>query len=122
MNDPLAGLYWRDEIMQIMYWLRGEGLGEVVNACDLMTFLDAEEALIAEQLQRLVEEGFALRVDGAQTGFALTEMGIKEGGRRFSEEFDELTRQAHGECNNPNCDCHTLGPQACLSQTAHQHG
>ena len=24
-SDALAALYWRSEILQVMYWLRGEG-------------------------------------------------------------------------------------------------
>jgi hypothetical protein len=31
---------------------------------------------------------------------------VEEGGRRFNDEFRDLTRQAHGECA-PGCWCHT---------------
>lgn len=121
MDDPLNALFWRDEILQIMYWLRGEGLSERVEPHDLIPFLDAGEDLVQECLDRLVDEDFATREDGIIPRYQLTEWGVKEGGRRFAEAFSDLTRQAHGVCNNPNCSCQTLGPAACETQVPHSH-
>jgi hypothetical protein len=121
MEDPLDDLYWRDEILQIMYWLRGENLGEVVSAEDLSPFLGESGEFIQPFLEGLVEEGFAERIEDGELRYQLTEMGIKEGGRRFEEEFTGLTNQGHGECNNPNCFCKTLGPAACISRVPHEH-
>jgi hypothetical protein len=36
MDDPLNALYWRDELLQLLYWFRGEGLGDTVTAGDLV--------------------------------------------------------------------------------------
>ena len=44
--QPLDELYWRDEILQVMYWYRGEGFGESVSVRDLKTFLPADEHLL----------------------------------------------------------------------------
>ncbi|MEO6223862.1 MAG: hypothetical protein ABIP90_11495, partial [Vicinamibacterales bacterium] len=47
--------------------------------------------------------------------FKLTEQGRREGARRFADEFAPLLSQGHGECNDPNCDCHgnPLGASEC---------
>jgi len=121
MDDPLDGLFWRDEILQIMYWLWGEGLGERVQPQDLIPFLAADEDFVKRYLDRLVEEGYATRQDEIVPRYQLTEWGVKEGGRRFAEAFADLTKQAHGVCNNPNCSCQTLGPAACEAQAPHAH-
>ncbi|HEV2109121.1 MAG TPA: hypothetical protein VGR16_12730 [Thermomicrobiales bacterium] len=121
MDDALDALRGRDELLQILYWFRGEGLGEVVIARDLVTFLDADIERIGEQLERLGVEGYVAVIGGTPTRYQLTEWGIKEGGRRFADEFSGLTGQAHGECSNPNCVCQTLGPATCESRVAHAH-
>lgn len=41
-SEALRALYWRSEILQVMYWLRGEGLGEVVDAPLLERFLGVD--------------------------------------------------------------------------------
>src|SRR5437762_8128841 len=51
-------LYWRDEILQVMYWYRGEGLGESITVRDLQTFLPADEHLLATEMERMVAEGY----------------------------------------------------------------
>ena len=120
MDNPLDAIYWRDELLQILYWFRGEGLGEAVTPRDLLPFLSADEALIRLHLDHLVDDGYVQRVDGTPVRYQLTEWGVKEGGRRFADEFTGLTGQAHGECNNPNCSCRTLGPEACEARS-HAH-
>ncbi len=117
-HGPLENLYWRDEILQVLYWLRGEGLGEAASVRDLNVFLDAPEDLVQRHLERLVEEGYATRLERSPGRYRLTSRGAAEGGRRFADEFAGLTGQAHGECNDPNCACRTQGPEAC---EAHPH-
>jgi hypothetical protein len=119
MSDPLDALRWRDELLQILYWLRGEGLGDMLTPADLLPFLPADEAVIAEHLARLAAEGYAEVSAAEPPRYRLTPLGVREGGRRFADEFAGLTSQAHGECNNPNCACHTLGPEACEGHHVH---
>lgn len=121
MTDSIDAIRWQDELLQIMYWYRGEGLGDQVTAGALVVFLGVDEATIATRLSDLVESGYAERVLGQPGYFTLTERGIKEGGRRFADEFAGLTNQGHGECNNPSCSCHTLGPEACVAHVPHSH-
>ena len=35
-------IYWQDEILQMMYWMRGEGLGEIVALNEMNRLLNAE--------------------------------------------------------------------------------
>ena len=46
--------------------------------------------------------------------YALTEEGAREGGRRFADEFKDLTKPGHGECGDPDCECQ----QTAISRTA----
>lgn len=103
-TDPLDGIYWRDEILQVMYWMTGEGLGREFTAADLQRFLTAEDATLAENLERMVSGGLLERVSDDK--FALTTMGQQEGGRRFADEFESMLKPGHFECSEPDCDCH----------------
>jgi len=121
MDNPLDAIYWRDEILQIMFWFRGEGLGEAVTSRDLLPFLNADLGLVQSHMELLVMGGYVTRLEGVPVRYRLSEMGVTEGGRRFADEFAGLTGQGHGECNNPNCSCHELGSEACAAHTPHQH-
>ncbi len=122
MDDPLDDIRWRDELLQVLYWLHGERLGDGATAHDLVMFLVADVALVQHHLGRLATDGYVTVIEDDPVRYRLTEWGVKEGGRRFVDEFAGLTNQAHGECNNPNCSCQTLGPAACVSRTAaHVH-
>ncbi len=101
--DVLDELYWRDEILQVMYWYRGEGFGEIIAARDLMTFLPADESFLTSQLERMVVEGYLVRAGNTPTPrYSFTAYGAREGARRFADEFVGLTGQGHGECG-PDC-------------------
>ncbi len=102
--DALKDLYWRSEVLQAMYWMRGENLAVDVDPLELATFLAAPPATVHSQLIRLAEEGFVDLVPGRLARYALTSLGAAEGGRSFRDEFDGLTRSGHGECG-PGCWC-----------------
>jgi hypothetical protein len=106
--DELAAL---DEILQIMYWLRGEGLADDVAARDLERWIGREARGIDPLLERLADRGLVQRVS-EMPRYALTAAGVREGGRRFADEFAELTRPGHGECGDPNCACQQTGNPA----------
>jgi hypothetical protein len=110
-GDPVAELQRRDEVLQIMFWLHGEGLGPDVSPADILRFVDDSIAVHAT-LRQLVEEGFAeprLDDSGAQR-YRLTALGMREGRRRFLDEFEPyLAKHGHGECGSADCDCHTGG-------------
>lgn len=118
-RDLAAG----DEILQVMYWMRGEGLADAVEPAELCRWVGLDAGHVARILARLAERGWVESADalgeaGGPSAYALTPMGVKEGGRRFADEFAELTRAGHGECNDENCDCRRTGrPEDC----AHHH-
>ena len=97
--DPMTALRCRDDILQAMYWMRGEGFGEEADVQMLQSFLVVDEALLREQLEILAEEGYLEESNGR---CRLSELGVKEGGRRFADEFSGLQSTAHGDCG-PDC-------------------
>jgi hypothetical protein len=104
----LEALFWRDEILQALYWLQGERLAEAVDAERMAGLLVADLAIVKSEMGRLAEGGYLDVLPGLTPGsalrFRLTEIGRMEGARSFKDEFDGLTRQAHGECG-PGCWC-----------------
>jgi DNA-binding IclR family transcriptional regulator len=109
--DPLDALQRRDEILQIMFWLFGEGLGPNVAPADIIRFVD-DAATVHATLQQLVEEGLAEAVPGDAVRYRLTVLGVQEGRRRFLDEFEPyLARHAHGECGTADCSCHAGGAE-----------
>jgi hypothetical protein len=97
--DNISALQCRDDTLQVMYWMRGEGLGEEVNEVQLSSFLVVEQDFLREQLKILVDQGLVAESTGR---YWLTEDGLREGGRRFHDEFSDLQKTAHGECG-PDC-------------------
>ena len=126
-TDPANELFWRDEILQVVFWYCGEGLGKSIGLGELQTFLPAPENVLGQVLERMVTDGYLVKDDTStsELRFAFTPFGSKEGARRFADEFAGLTNQAHGECNDPECDCQTLGPAACSTRatagSGHSH-
>lgn len=122
-SEALRALYWRSEILQVMYWLRGEGLGDIVDAQIIERFLGVDADIGITYLDRLVEEGYLIRHGNR---YELSERGIEEGAVEFAESFSDLTKPAHGECS-PDCWCHASveEAEACLAerqQHEHEHG
>ncbi len=109
--DPVDGLKQRDEILQIMFWLHGEGLGPDVAVPDILRFVD-DESSVRRALGQLVEDGHleVLGDRGEAPRYRLTATGIVEGRRRFMDEFEPyLAKHGHGECGSADCDCHSGG-------------
>jgi hypothetical protein len=107
-SEPLRALYWRSEILQLLYWLRGEGLGDLVDAPLLERFLGVDAGIGLGHLDRLADEGYLDR-DGQW--FALSARGLEEGALEFATAFTELNRPAHGECS-ADCWCHVSAEEA----------
>ena len=107
-----------DEILQVMYWLRGENIAPDVAPQELARWVAVEPAKIEALLERLVESKLLEYVPDRALRFRLTSSGAAEGGRRFADEFSDLTKPGHYECSDPNCDCRRSGnPADCV----HQH-
>lgn len=117
-RSPLDDLYWRDEILQVMYWILGEGFSDKVSASDLRRFLEADPGLIEQNLGYLQRDGLLAKIGES---YALTEAGKEDAKRRFVDEFRPfLGKTGHGECSD---DCWCMDPdhagEECPS-TVHQ--
>lgn len=95
----LKSMFWRSEILQVMFWLKGEGFGDDVDAAVIQRFLGVDAETGIRYLDELVEEGL---VECVGDRFSLSELGRREGGIEFAESFEELTHGTHGECG-PDC-------------------
>ncbi len=111
-EDAVSSLRWRDEVLQIMYWMQGERLGTDVDPADLVPFLSRDDPAVQRWMEALVEQGLLVRVDG-HSRYRLTDSGYTEAQRRFVDDFAPLLRQGHGVCNDPECPCHLGEP--CLT-------
>lgn len=116
-TDEQPSIFWQDEILQVMYWMRGEGFGKQINLAQLKKFLVTTEEILAANLAEL--ENKQLINSDFSDEYELTETGVKEGGRRFADEFEGMTNQGHYECSDPDCDCKSGEP--CLVSHDHQH-
>ena len=114
--DELEALRIRDEVLQAMYWMRSEGLDESPSAAELARFLAVPAATLNVYLDRFVSDGY---LTASEEGYRLTASGEKTGKRTFAEEFADLTRPTHGECDD-DCWCHEDPEEAarCLEERA----
>jgi hypothetical protein len=83
-SEALRALYWRDEILQLMFWIEGEGFGDEADPALLERFLGVDALVGLGYLDQLVGEGL-LRCTPALR-YELTELG-----------------REHGDCTAP-CD------------------
>lgn len=125
-RSALDAMFWRDEILQVLFWMQGEDLADAVSAQDLCVFLNGDTSTIAYHLERLADDGFLERREGSDAQsermrYTLSEDGAKEGARRFSDAFEGMRNQGHGECS-PDCDCQGVGHDpSCPSHEVHDH-
>ncbi len=119
IHAELEELRWRDEILGVLYWLRGEGIMADAAVGDLSGFLVADPGVLGHQLERLVATGHLERAgEGEEPRYRLSDQGGREGGRVFADDFAELTGAAHGECG-PGClNCQQHGIGACKNLVA----
>ena len=118
-NDEQPSIFWQDEILQVMYWMRGEGFGEKITVLQLKKFLDAPDETLVANLSALAKK--KLVVFDLLDFYELTEIGVKEGGRRFADEFEGMLKPGHYECNDPDCDCNDPDSDAQCKHFAAPH-
>lgn len=98
----LEALKVREELLQAMYWMRAEGLAEAPSVRQLSTFLAVPPDTLAVYVERFVDEGYLESIDA---GYRLTVTGEADGKRGFADEFADMTKPGHGECDD-DCWCH----------------
>ena len=120
--DELEALKVRDEVLQAMYWMRSEGIDDAPTSPELARFLAVPHEVLSVYLERFADEGW-LRRSGE--GYSLTAKGTEEGKRSFADEFADMTKPTHGECDD-DCWCHDSPEEAakCMEERsgrAHAH-
>ncbi len=116
-SQALREMFWRSEILQVIYWLRGEqfGLGEFRDQADakmLERFLGVDAEIGVLYLDLLVDRGDLERDDDR---YRLSEEGVREGALEFAASWSDLTRPTHGECS-ADCWCHNSPDEAAACQ------
>jgi len=118
-DDAVSDIKRRDEVLELLYWTEGEGFSGASTLEAIARFLTHERAAVLRTLADLTTRGDVVH-DLATGAYRLTEIGRKEAARRFAEEFAPMLNQGHGECNDPNCDCHS-DPKAAAECHAARH-
>ncbi len=108
-SETLRVLYWRSEILGVVYWLHGEGLGDIVDIDLIRRYLDvgARENL-SQYLDMLVGNGSLVR-DG--DWYALSARGLADGEAQLATAFTDLIRPVPNECAD-DCWCQTSSAEA----------
>lgn len=107
MNDgALDPLGRRDQLLELLYWIEGEGFPGATPIDALARLLTQPVEFVAATLEDLLRRR-EVALDPASGEYKLTEAGRREGARRFADEFAPLLSQGHGECNDPACECHS---------------
>jgi len=114
----------RDDLLEALFWLSGEGLAQAPSAETLAPLVVVPADEVRRELRVLAEAGWVERA--ADGTFRLTVEGRQEAGRRFADSFADVAgRQGHGACDD-DCDCHTSAAAAeqCAEErhVGHSHG
>jgi hypothetical protein len=113
-SEALRSLYWQSEILRVMYWLRGEGLGDLVDVPMVRRYLDIDTAECRAHLDGLVAAGYLVR-DGAW--FAFSARGLAEGEAEYATAFADLARPGHGACSDECwCQMSSAEEEACQAR------
>ena len=105
-KSSLRALFWKDEILQILYWMNGEGFGSEVPVVQVLSLLNTNQENLIYHLGKLVEEGVLIASSkkmGPSTKIQLATDMKKEAGRRFADAFQGYQKAGHGECG-PDCE------------------
>ena len=105
-KSSLRALFWKDEILQILYWMNGEGLGSNVPVSQILSLLNTNEANLLYHISKLVKEGILIASSSEiskGTNIQLASEMKKEAGRRFADAFQGYQKAGHGECG-PDCE------------------
>jgi hypothetical protein len=116
--DELEVLRTRDEVLQAMYWMRAEGLAEAPTAAELARFLAVPAGTLSAYLDRFAADGL---LEPTGEGFRLSAQGVETGKRTFAEEFADMTKPGHGECDE-DCWCNASPEEAARCLEEHGSG
>ena len=111
-QDAVNALFWREEILQVLYWMVGEGLGDFVPVSRLLSLLNTTSDNLLLYLQKNIEAGYLKTENGElceNSEIQITPSGKKEAGLIFRNAFEGMQKAGHGECG-PDCEfCYLEG-------------
>ncbi len=111
-QNAVDALFWREEILQVLYWMEGEGLEVSVPFSRLMVLLSTTTDNLFQHLKRNIEAGYLKTEDDLfdeNSSVKLTPFGKKEAGNIFRNAFEGMQKAGHGECG-PDCEfCYSEG-------------
>ncbi|MEO5674173.1 MAG: hypothetical protein ABIQ74_05975 [Chitinophagales bacterium] len=129
-QDSLDSLFWREEILQVLYWMQGEGLAEAVPVSRLLSLLSTSTPNLLLHLQKNIVAGYLKTNDdevNENSSVQLTAAGKKEAGGIFRNAFEGMQKGGHGECG-PDCEfCYHEGEKLedcvhnCADSRHHHH-
>lgn len=112
MREPkhpaLREVYWREEVVEVVLWLRGEGFDERIDAAVLSNFLGIDQPKAAALLDQLVAQGYLQRL--ADGRYELSQDGEEEG-RRLTGGQRAVPAPSPGPCG-PERWCSTSPTEA----------
>lgn len=114
--------HWRDEILQVMFWLVSQGFGEAVDVGAFPRFLVTPLEGITPHLHTMIAEGYIVGVDSSQAheppadtpasvtshypAYKFTPYGRSEARKRYLDDFMPLRHgHDHSSCP-PESPCH----------------
>jgi len=111
-KNAVEALFWREEILQVLYWMEGEGIAAAVPFSRLLSLLNTTPDSLLFHLQKNIEAGY-LRTESdvlnESSTISLTAAGKKEAGGIFRNAFEGMQKGGHGECG-PDCEfCYVEG-------------
>ena len=128
-QTALDALFWREEILQVLYWMDGEGLAAAVPFNRLLSLLNTSPENLLLHLHKNIEAGYLKIEEDSLSENSLVQLtpgGKKEAGGIFRNAFEGMQKAGHGECG-PDCEfCYDDGVKTedCVHNCAdsrHQH-
>ncbi|MEO7905708.1 MAG: hypothetical protein ABIT06_01930 [Saprospiraceae bacterium] len=125
-QEALDTLFWREEILQVLYWMQGENLADTVPFNRLLSLLNTNTGNLLHHLQKNIDAGYLLSRDeilDENSLIQLTPSGKKEAGGIFRNAFEGMQKAGHGECG-PDCEfCYLEGEKLedCVHNCADSH-
>lgn len=113
-HPVLRDVYWREEILELALWRRGEGFDETLDAAVVAAWLGLDRGQADAHLDRLVTQGYLRRAPDGRCGLA--RRGEEEG-RRLLQGVRAVPLPTFGGCG-PACWCHTSPIEADRCATA----
>ncbi len=105
-QEALDILFWREEILQVLYWMEGEGLADSVPFSRLLSLLDTTKETLLLHLEKNISAGYLQSSEekiSENSSMQLTPSGKKEAGGIFRNAFEGMQKGGHGECG-PDCE------------------